>query len=109
MSDPDAGNTPAPPEIVAETPDLRVVVVNLAAGQSLPWHYHNEITDKLFCLEGTVVVETRGGKTRAEVKPGESHAVPPGKAHRVSGKNGGACRYLLVQGIGPFDSIPLGD
>ena len=46
-------------ELVAEGADLRVQVLTLAAGQSVPWHYHSEITDSIVCLEGRTVVETR--------------------------------------------------
>ena len=39
-------------EIVAEGADLRVSVLTLAAGQEVPWHYHNEVTDSFVCLKG---------------------------------------------------------
>jgi hypothetical protein len=26
--------------------------------------------------------------------------------HYVSGKNGGACRFLIVQGVGKYDFVP---
>ncbi len=46
-------------EIVSEGADIRVSVLTLAAGQCVPWHYHNEISDSFVCLEGPMVVETR--------------------------------------------------
>jgi hypothetical protein len=46
-------------EVVAEGSDMRVSVLTLAAGQCVPWHYHNEISDSFVCLEGPMVVETR--------------------------------------------------
>ena len=39
-------------ETVAEGADLRVVVLTLAQGQCVPWHYHSTITDSFVCLEG---------------------------------------------------------
>ena len=46
-------------EVVSEGADMRVSVLTLAAGQCVPWHYHNEISDSFVCLEGPMVVETR--------------------------------------------------
>lgn len=96
-------------EMLAEVPGLRVVVLTLAPGQFVPWHYHSEITDTFFCLEGPMVIEIQGGRTQTELAPGETHAIPPRKAHRVSGKDGGACKFAIVQGPGSYDFVPVGD
>ena len=34
-------------ETVAEGADLMVSILTLGPGQSVPWHYHSEITDSL--------------------------------------------------------------
>ena len=96
-------------ELVEQVPNLRVVVFTLAAGQCVPWHIHTQITDKFFCLEGPMTVEHRGELATAELNVGDSYVVTPNTPHRVSGKEGGRCRFLLVQGIGTYDFIPLGD
>ena len=95
-------------ELVAEGADLQVQVLTLAAGQSVPWHYHSEITDSFFCLEGQLVVETRAPRAVHQMAPGERCAVPPKTAHLVHGKDGGPCRFLLVQGVGVYDFVPVG-
>jgi mannose-6-phosphate isomerase-like protein (cupin superfamily) len=46
-------------EVVMEGQDMRVVVLTLASRQSVPWHFHSDITDSFVCLEGPMVVETR--------------------------------------------------
>ena len=101
-------------EMLAEVPGLRVVVLTLAPGQYVPWHYHSEITDSFICLEGPMVIETgvvqaKSGRTQTELAPGETLAIPPRKAHRVSGKDGGACEFAIVQGPGSYDFVPVGD
>ena len=68
-------------EVVAETPDLRVSILTLAAGQCVPWHYHSEVTDTFFCMEGPMVVQTQGGRKKAELAAGESYEVPHRTAH----------------------------
>ena len=58
-------------EVVMEGQDMRAVVLSLAAGQSVPWHYHSDITDSFVCLVGPVVVETRAAESdaRAYTRP----------------------------------------
>src|SRR3546814_3806244 len=95
-------------EIVAETPDLRVRVLTLAPGECRPWHYHNEITDTFFCLEGPMQVETRAPRGTHVLQVGESVAVGPKTAHYVSGVGHGRCRFLIVQGVGTYDHVRVG-
>jgi quercetin dioxygenase-like cupin family protein len=96
-------------ELVAEGTDLRVQVLTLAAGQCVPWHYHSEITDAFVCLEGPMVVETRAPPNEYLLMPGQRCAVPPKTAHYVHGEDGGACQFLIVQGVGVYDFVPVGN
>ena len=100
--------TVAAREIVAETPELRMVVLTLAPGQEIPWHWHSAVTDHTICLEGPMVVETRAPRERFELLPGGRCTVPARRAHRVSGKDGGACKFALLQGVGTYDFNPAG-
>ena len=93
-------------EVVAETDTLRVSILTLAEGQEVPWHYHSEVTDTFYCLEGVLSVETRAPNAHHRLEVGESCAVPPMTAHRVTGQDGGRARFLIVQGIGTYDYCP---
>jgi quercetin dioxygenase-like cupin family protein len=95
-------------ELVAEGTDLRVQVLTLAAGQCVPWHYHSEIADSFVCLEGPMVVETRAPRNDYLLMPGQRCAVPARTAHYVHGQAGGPCRFLIVQGVGVYDFVPVG-
>ena len=95
-------------EILAETPELRMVVLTLAPGQEVPWHWHSNVVDRFFCMQGPMVVETRAPREVIELKAGETHAVPAKRAHRVTGKDGGPCKFGLLQGIGAYDFNPVG-
>jgi hypothetical protein len=70
---------------VAETSQLRAKRFTLASGQEIPWHYHTDITDRFYCLEGTLCVETRA--------PRQNHVMTPG----------GECEESLLR---PFVTIP---
>ena len=93
-------------EVVAETDTLRVSILTLAAGQEVPWHYHSQVTDAFYCLEGALSVETRSPSAHHLLGVGESCAVPRMTAHRVTGQDGGRARFLIVQGVGAYDFCP---
>jgi quercetin dioxygenase-like cupin family protein len=95
-------------ETVAQTPDLRMVVLTLAAGQEVPWHWHSQVDDHFICLEGPMVVEMRAPREHVELLPGERCRVPARRAHRVHGKADGPCKFALLQGVGTYDFNPVG-
>ena len=93
-------------ELIAETPDLRVQILTLEPGEEVPWHYHSEIADTFICLEGPMTVETKSALGTQDLQSGDTFSVAVNKAHRVTGKDGGRCRFVNVQGIGAHDFIP---
>jgi quercetin dioxygenase-like cupin family protein len=95
-------------ETAMEGADMRALVLTLAAGECVPWHYHSDISDMFFCLDGLMVVETRAPRTVQELAPGERCTVPPKTAHFVHGKNDRPCRFLVLQGVGVYDNMPVG-
>jgi quercetin dioxygenase-like cupin family protein len=109
MQTPSRGNYEvASREIVADGADLRVQVLTLAAGQCVPWHYHSAITDSFVCLEGPMIVETRAPRQHYRLEPGQRCAVSPKTAHYVHGEDGRACKFMVVQGVGIYDFVPVG-
>jgi quercetin dioxygenase-like cupin family protein len=95
-------------ETVMEGADMRALVLTLAAGECVPWHYHSEITDIFFCLDGPMIVETRAPRASKELEAGDRYAVPAKTAHHVHCKDDGPCRFLLLQGVGVYDNVPAG-
>lgn len=94
-------------ELVAEGTDLRVQVLTLAPGQAVPWHYHSEITDHFVCLEGEIAVRTKSPDRSHILQPGERCAVGPNTAHLVYGNNRQTCKFMIIQGTGTYDFIPV--
>jgi quercetin dioxygenase-like cupin family protein len=69
-------------ETIAEAPNLRLA---LGEGQCVPWHYHNNITDTFFCMEGPMQVTTRD--------PEQVHVLAPGGTiRRGAGSSAPRCR-----------------
>lgn len=84
----------------------RVAELELAPRQALPWHYHTNF-DRMYCLSGTVVVETRMPLVRNELRPGQHCHVAARKAHRVLNPTDAPARYLIVQSGAPYDFFPI--
>jgi quercetin dioxygenase-like cupin family protein len=95
-------------EVVMEGQDMRAVVLTLAAGQSVPWHYHSDITDSFVCLDGPMVVETRAPRATHVLEPGQRCEVAPKTAHYVHGKDGLPCKFMVLQGVGEYDNVAVG-
>jgi quercetin dioxygenase-like cupin family protein len=94
-------------ELVAEGADLRVQVLTLTPGQCVPWHYHSEVTDSFVCLEGQTIIETKGPEQPCKLQPGQRYAVAPNTAHTVYGGNDNRCKFMVIQGVGVYDFVPV--
>ena len=55
-----------------------------------------------------MVVETRAPRELFELQPGGTCVVPAKRAHRVTGKDGGPCKFGVLQGVGVYDFNPVG-
>ncbi len=95
-------------ELIAEAPGLRMQILTLGPGQEVPWHWHSEVTDTFWCMDGPMVIETRAPTETTVLQPGQMHAVPARRAHRVTGQDGGRCRFAILQGVGTYDFKPVG-
>jgi mannose-6-phosphate isomerase-like protein (cupin superfamily) len=88
---------------IAKDSDVGVQERVLEPGQAIPWHYHSVITDTTYCIEGTVQIEMLGPAERVVLGPGQSHAVPTNRPHKITPYGDKPCRFLLVQGVGKYD------
>ena len=96
-------------EVVAKVKELRASILTVGPGQCVPWHHHSEVTDTVFCIEGPMQVETRTPDEARILAPGDTTVITPGQPHRVSGVDGGRCKFLIIQGVGNYDFIPEAD
>lgn len=94
-------------EIVSEVAGLRVIVIALASGQDVPWHFHTNIADAFFCLEGPLLIEYGSRGERVQLNSGDRFEIPPRIPHRTSTVDRAGCRFLIVQGIGEYDFVPI--
>ena len=102
---PAASGRRSTPKVIAQTSDVRIVEYTMNPGDSHPWHRHSEVTDRIYCLEGLIGVDTRQPPQRFLLRPGENCEVPVETVHHVSNQGDGTGRYLLVQVLGKYDYI----
>ena len=89
--------------------DVQARLFTLAPGDTIPWHYHNESTDHYFVLEGTLNIFTRAPEEASTIGVGSGHKIAPGTAHLITNQSNADCRFLLLQGVGRYDWVKVGD
>jgi quercetin dioxygenase-like cupin family protein len=90
-------------EVILKTDDALVRILTLEGGQATSWHFHTEVTDKMLCLKGRIVIEQQGPQERVVLCPGGRCEVTVERVHRVVNQGTETAQYLLVQGVGRYD------
>ena len=95
-------------EVIIQTDNVRVRVMNLLAGEATPWHFHQEVTDHMICLSGLVEVRLRQDEVVYVLQPGQRCMVDVHRVHQVANPSTEeAASYLLIQGVGGYDFNPV--
>ena len=69
-------------------------------------HYHLSATEHCLCLEGCLLVEQDAAPPLV-LRPGQRVEIAAGVNHRVSNTESIPCRYIVVQGTGPYDFVTV--
>ena len=91
----------------AERPGFRISELQIGPTQQVPWHYHNNVQDTFYVLEGRLRIFVRDPKEEIQLGPGETYSVRPGRAHLVTNGGQTSATFLVLQGIGEYDYVPL--
>jgi quercetin dioxygenase-like cupin family protein len=91
----------------AERPGFRISELQISPTQTVPWHFHCSIQDTFHVLEGRIRLFLREPEEDVVLAPGETFCVRALRPHRVT--NAGECSatFLILQGIGRYDYVPL--
>ena len=95
-------------EPVAIGSDVQARLFTLAPDETIPWHFHSAVTDWYFVLEGALSIETRAPADRQRLAVGGTYRIPPKTAHLIANRSDTDTRFLLVQGVGPYDFLRVG-
>ena len=91
----------------AERPGFRITELQISSSQRVPWHCHTNIQDTFYVLEGRLRLFLRDPKEEVRLGPGETYGVRPGRPHLVTNGGDTSATFLVLQGLGEYDYVPL--
>lgn len=92
-----------------ERKGFRIGELKLSSTQTVPWHSHSNISDTFYVLEGTMRLFVRDPKEEIRLSQGESYCVAARRPHLVTNAGEGSLLFLILQGVGEYDYVPLVD
>jgi mannose-6-phosphate isomerase-like protein (cupin superfamily) len=91
----------------AERPGFHITELQIGPAQEVPWHRHSQVSDTFYVVGGKIRISVREPEEEVVLAPGETYAVPPRRPHRVTNAGGASAVFLVLQGIGEYDFVPL--
>ena len=91
----------------AARPGFRITELQLSPKQKVPWHSHTNVADTFYVLQGALRIFLQQPKEEVRLAPGEIYRVPPRRPHLVTNGGGASVTFLVLQGIGEYDFVPL--
>jgi len=91
----------------AERPGFRINELQISPRQQVPWHFHNHVQDTFYVLEGELRLFLQDPKEAVRLRPGETYTVAPRRPHLVTNGGKSSATFLVLQGIGEYDFVPL--
>ena len=91
----------------AERTGFKITELQISPTQKVPWHYHTNVQDTFYVLEGRLRIFLRDPKEDVTLGPSETYAVRPGRGHLVTNAGSTSATFLVLQGIGEYDYVPL--
>jgi mannose-6-phosphate isomerase-like protein (cupin superfamily) len=92
----------------AARPGFRITELTISPTQKVPWHLHTSVRDTFYVLEGALEVFLREPKEEVRLGPGQTYTVEARRPHLVTNGGEGSATFLVLQGIGEYDFVPLG-
>ena len=87
------------------TDNARVASIQLGDNEASPWHYHNDVFERVICLSGSIEVQMSAPDSTHILNPGEMAEIEPNRRHRLVNLLCDVSSYLLVQS-GQYDFVP---
>jgi quercetin dioxygenase-like cupin family protein len=91
----------------ASRPGFRIAELTINVTQKIPWHYHSSTQDTFYVVEGQLRIFLRDPKEEVRLAPGETYSVRPKRAHLVTNGGENSATFIVLQGIGEYDFVPL--
>ena len=91
----------------AERPGFRIGELRISPTQKVPWHFHTNIQDTFYVIEGNLKLFLREPDEEVQLGPGETYSVRARRPHLVTNGGNSSATFLVLQGIGEYDYVPL--
>jgi quercetin dioxygenase-like cupin family protein len=91
----------------AARPGFRITELTLSKTQKVPWHFHHNVQDTFYVIEGELRLFLREPKEEVRLKPGETYSAKAMRPHLVTNGADTPVTFLVLQGIGEYDFVPL--
>lgn len=90
-----------------QRPGFRIAELQLSPTQKVPWHFHTNISDTFYVLEGEMRLFLQNPMQEVRLRPGESFVAAAGRPHLVTNGGDTSLTFLIMQGVGEYDYVPL--
>ncbi len=91
----------------AARPGFRITELQISTEQKVPWHFHTHIQDTFYVIDGRLRLFLRGPKEEVRLGPGDTYTVKPRRPHLVTNGGDASATFLVLQGVGEYDFVPL--
>jgi mannose-6-phosphate isomerase-like protein (cupin superfamily) len=91
----------------AARPGFRIAELQISPTQKVPWHYHTNVHDTFYVVDGSIRIFLPDPKEEVLLTPGQTFAVPPRRPHLVTNAGHASAVFLVLQGIGEYDFVSL--
>ena len=91
----------------AARPGFRITELQISPKQKVPWHYHSNVQDTFYVLQGSLRIFLQDPKEEVRLAPGETFTARARRPHLVTNGGDTSATFLVLQGIGEYDFVPL--
>lgn len=91
----------------AARPGFRITELQISKTQKVPWHYHSNVQDTFYVLEGQLRIFLQDPKEEVRLAPGQTYTARARRPHLVTNGGDTSATFLVLQGIGEYDFVPL--
>lgn len=91
----------------AARPGFGIAELQISPTQKVPRHSHSNVQDTFYVIEGELQLFMQDPKEDLRLKPGETYSVRAGRPHLVTNVGKTSATFLVLQGIGEYDFVPL--
>ena len=91
----------------AARPGFRIMELQLSPTQKVPWHSHTNISDTFYVLDGQLRLFLQDPKEEVNLGSGVVYVVRAARPHLVTNAGTRSLTFLVLQGVGEYDYVPL--